>query len=322
MKLFKIGYGLTGLILLICTVITGSYGLSKVNQEIYKKAISLETDMEKMGFPEFFLADYKVRFYNGDCDYVVKGEDIVKQDALLDVFVGTTIEAEGEYQVLLPTYEKFSALFDLLDAAGTVSQGMSEGSMVFTQNTYNENAHAASIWHEAFHAWQASRWQDDIDALMRRVNLGEEENREDIIVREADADTKAAALFREEMEFLKKAYHEEGEEKKEYVLKALSLADNRRKILSDSANAMEFYLENLEGSARYVESLAYRILEGEKAWQNHYLGEFHYEEGSSKYYYVGMLKGLLLDQTAEGWQRKFSLAEGFDGLLKGVCQEE
>ena len=71
-----------------------------------------------------------------------------------------------------------------------------------------------------------------------------------------------------------------------------------------------------------MESLAYRSLEGDKAWEEHYMGEFSYEKGSGKYYQMGMLKGLLLDQTGEGWQEKFSLEEGFDGALKGVCQEE
>ncbi|MCI8876647.1 MAG: hypothetical protein HFI77_11630 [Lachnospiraceae bacterium] len=322
MKLFKIGYALTGFLLAACTAFTGSYGLSKTDREIYRRALSLESDMEKMGFSEFSLADYKVRFYNGNCDYVVEGENISKEDAVLDVFAGTVWEVEGEYQVLIPTYEKFSALFDMLGAAGTVSQGMSEGTMAFTEESYSENAHVATIWHEAFHAWQTNRWQDEIDALMKRVNLSAEDNREDIIVREADENPKAAALFEEEMVLLEKAYEGEGEEKKEYILKALSLAEKRREILPDSANAMEFYLENLEGSARYVESFAYRSLEGDKAWEEHYMGEFSYEKGSGKYYQMGMLKGLLLDQTGEGWQEKFSLEEGFDGALKGVCQEE
>ena len=75
-------------------------------------------------------------------------------------------------------------------------------------------------------------------------------------------------------------------------------------------------------NSQWVESFAYRSLEGDKAWEEHYMGEFSYEKGSGKYYQMGMLKGLLLDQTGEGWQEKFSLEEGFDGALKGVCQEE
>ena len=316
MKLFKIGYALTGFLLAACTAFTGSYGLSKTDREIYRRALSLESDMEKMGFSEFSLADYKVRFYNGNCDYVVEGENISKEDAVLDVFAGTVWEVEGEYQVLIPTYEKFSSLFDMLGAAGTVSQSMSEGTMAFTEESYSENAHVATIWHEAFHAWQTNRWQDEIDALMKRVNLSAEDNREDIIVREADENPKAAALFEEEMVLLAKAYEGEGEEKKEYILKALSLAEMRREILPDSANAMEFYLENLEGSARYVESLAYRSLEGDKAWEEHYMGEFSYEKGSGKYYQMGMLKGLLLDQTGVLLDVMMPGMDGFSVLRK------
>ena len=45
----------------------------------------------------------------------------------------------------------------------------------------------------------------------------------------------------------------------------------------------------------YVESLAYRKLENDAAWKEHYLADFQYTDGSGKYYHMGMLKSL---QTA------------------------
>lgn len=321
MEIFKIAYAFTGIVLAAFTVFTGEYGLSKVNQEIYQRALSLEGDMQELGFPQFSLADYKVRFYNGNCDYVVESdqEKAKKEDAALDIFAGTTVEVEGEYQVLVPTYEKFTSLFELLYAAGTVSQGALEGTMAFTEDTYSTNSHTATIWHEAFHVWQQNRWQQEIEELLERANETAEESWEDIIVSEVDTKPEAAKAFEEEMELLKKAYDTEGAEKKKFIEKALAVAEKRKEMLSESANAMEFYYENLEGSAMYVESQAYRILEGESAWREYYMGEFQYENGSGKYYHMGMLKGALLDQMQEDWQEVFSMDLGLDELLGRAC---
>lgn len=322
MKVFKSIYAIMGLILAAGSILTGEYGLSEVNRDIYQRALSLDEDMQKLGFPQFSLADYKVRFYNGNCDYVVEAsqDKIRKEDAVLDVFAGTTLEVEGEYQVLIPTYEKFGALFDLMGAACAVSQGMAEGTMAFTEDSYSENSHGASIWHEAFHAWQSGRFEKEISDLMERVNMGKEETREDVILGEADAKTAAVKDFEEEMEFLQKAWKAEDAQRKEYIVKALALAKEREEMLSDSANAMEFYLENLEGSAMYVESQAYRLLEGDQAWQEYYMGEFQYENGSGKYYHMGMLKGVLLDEISPGWQKDFSMEKGLNELLRRACE--
>lgn len=315
MKKFMIGYFVMGAILALGSIFTGTYGLSEKNLEIYTTAVSLNETVEEMGFEDFSLTDYKVRFYDGKKDYVVqKNEDgqiyIMKEPAVLDVFAGTTMEVDGENQVLIPTYEQFTSLFDALDAAQTVSEGMSgnaEGTMAFTKDSYGENSHVATIWHEAFHAWQYRNWKPEIDALMKRIQLTEEESREDVIVNEVDSNQKLVKNFEEEMELLFKAYETKNmEEKKELVYKALTIEKEREQELSDSANAMEYYLDQLEGSAMYVESMVYRELEGESAWKEYYLTEFQYENGSSKYYKRGMLKCLLLDQMMEGWQSQFS----------------
>lgn len=141
-----------------------------------------------------------------------------------------------------------------------------------------------------------------------------------MILSEADAKTAAVKDFEEEMEFLQKAWKAEDAQRKEYIVKALDIAKEREEMLSDSANAMEFYLENLEGSAMYVESQAYRLLEGDKAWQEYYMGEFQYENGSGKYYHMGMLKGVLLDEISPGWQKDFSMKEGLNELLRRACE--
>ena len=321
MKSFKIAYAVLGIVLAAGSLLTGEFGLSEADREIYQNALSIDADMQGLGFPKFSLADYKVRFYNGDCDYVVEAsqEKIQKEKASLDVFAGTIVEADGEYQVLIPTYNKFSSLFDMLDAAGTVSNGMTEGTMAFSKDSYSRNSHAASIWHEAFHVWQQNNWPAELEALWDKALPEKDQDREEIIVREADNNPEAVRAFEKEMELLQNAYAAEDAQKKDYILQALAVAEERKKMLPDSANAMEYLLENMEGTAMYVESLAYRKLENDAAWKEHYLADFQYADGSGKYYHMGMLKSLLLDEIADGWQAEFSLDCCLDELLGRYC---
>lgn len=328
MKTWKIIYAAMGIILAAGSIATAKYGLSEVNRSIYQDALSLDEKMQEFGFEDFSLKTMKVRFYDGDHDYVVQTDaegsmTIKKEKAILDVFAGTTVEADGQWQVLIPAYEQFSGLFDALEALGSYEQGMQEGSFAFSESDYSESSHAASIWHEAFHAWQAENWTEDVEKLMEQAEAGSGDaggnTREEIIVNEVDSDKELSGLFTEEMQLLMKAYQtEQTEEKKELVEKALEIAERRKEKLTPAAKAMEYFLENYEGSARYVESMAYRELEGDSAWQEIYLSEFRYENGSGKYYDMGMLKCVLLDQLAEGWQKEFSDGAGLDELLLGV----
>lgn len=325
MKLWKITYAAIGLALAAASLATAEYGLSKINRNLYRDALSLDEKMQKSGFTDFSLKDINVRFYDGDCDYVAQTDaqnhiTINKEKAILDVFAGTTVEADGQWQVLIPTYEQFSRLFDALGALDSYERGMQEESFAFSKSDYSTSSHIASIWHEAFHAWQAANWPENMETLQNQAESGSVETdgnaREEIIVNEVDSDKELSGLFTEEMQFLEKARQTDRlEEKKSLVSKALDIADRRRTKLSKAAEAMEYFLENYEGSARYVESAAYRELEGEPAWKETYLSEFQYENGSGKYYDMGMLKCVLLDQLSEGWQKKFSEGIGLDQLL-------
>lgn len=320
MKVWKFMYVAAGVFLAAGSVVTAEHGLSEMNRDIYQNALALDEEMEKLGFGDFSLRDRKVRFYDGNYDYVVQTDaaeqiTVNKEKAQLDVFAGTTLEVDGEWQVLLPTYEQFSGLFDALGTLDSYQQGMRDGSFAFSESGYGTDMHTATIWHEAFHAWQAENWQESMDVLMDQAG---DENPEDIIVREVDTSQALTSLFNEEMRLLMKAYDAKDlTEKKMWTAKALETAGERAEKLSDGARAMEYYLENYEGSARYVESMAYRELAGDAAWRDVYLKEFQYENGSGKYYHMGMLKCVLLDQLTDGWQQDFSDEMGIDELLYG-----
>ena len=105
------------------------------------------------------------------------------------------------------------------------------------------------------------------------------------------------------------------ETKKKQIKKALELQKKRETALSDKVCAAEGFLQNLEGSARYVECAAYRKLAGDEAWKKQFLQAFSYADGSEKYYDMGMYKCMLLDQCLPGWQTQFKTTPDLDGLL-------
>jgi len=324
MKTWKMIYAAIGVLFAAGSLATAQYGLSKINKDIYRDALALDERVQEFGFGDFSLKPIKVRFYNGNCDYVVQTDEenhmiIKREKAQLDVFAGTALEVDGQWQVLLPVYEQFSGLFDALGTLESYQQGMQEGSFAFSESGYDESSHTATIWHEAFHAWQAENWSEDMEALMERAEYDGENGREDVIVNEVDSDKELAALFTEEMQLLMKAYRtDDMGEKKELVATALDIEKRRKEKLTPAADAMEYYLENYEGSARYVESMVYRELKGDTAWQETYLSEFRYANGSGKYYDMGMMKCVLLDQLQAGWQKEFSGETGLDELLENV----
>lgn len=312
MKAFKIGYGAVGVLLAASVALTGTYGLPKVDREIYETAIDLEEKMQQNGFVGFAPSEFKIRFFNGKSDYVMANGEVTKEEAAFSTFVGTTSEIDGEYQVILPTYDNFSEMFSLLDTA----QSAAGGEMSFGEDTYSTNAHVATLWHESFHAWQMTNWEEDIETAYAKAGLTEEDSMSDMILNEVDSDEQLVVSFSEEMELLIKAYEtKDVEEKKQLVTEALALADKREEQVGEKVAYAENYFEMIEGSARYIEAEAYRLLEGEAAWNETYFGTFTYSNGTGKYYDMGMYKCLLLDELMPEWKDDFCVTDRLDDYL-------
>jgi len=180
---------------------------------------------------------------------------------------------------------------------------------VFALDSYSKETQATVIWHEAFHAWQQENGLDQAYALGQ-------DNRETIIKKYVDKDSVQKKAFTEEMKYLQNAYEStDMETKKKQIKKAIELQKKRETALSDKVCAAEGFLQNLEGSARYVECVAYRKLAGDEAWKKQFLQAFSYADGSGKYYDMGMYKCMLLDQCLSGWQKQFKMIPDLDGLL-------
>lgn len=313
MGMFYKIYGAFGIVLTAAVVLTGTYGLSETDRKIYDTALEIEGQMKEGGFPDFSPADYKVRFFNGDSDYVVADGKTTTEKAAFDTFVGTTSKIDGEYQVILPTYKNFSDMFDLLGTA----QNVSEGTLGFGEENYSPNAHVATLWHEAFHAWQCTNWEMEIEEQSEAAGLTEEDNLEEVVVNEVDSDPAFVVSFSREMEFLREAYETaDAEEKERLVREALALSGERRQQMSEKAAYAERYFQLMEGSARYVEGQAYLLLEGPDAWKENYLNAFTYTNGSGKYYTMGMLKCLLLKQLRPDWEKEFTVTVSLDEQLE------
>ena len=290
----KVLYGAVGILLAAACICTGEKKLSQTDRQIYEKACSLEQEMEMLGFSGFSVRDYRVRYYDGDCDYVIAPSadtyTVTREKPKLDTFAGTIVKVGKEYQIVLPTYEKFKNFFAALDTAGSLQQQKEAGETVFALDSYSKETQATVIWHEAFHAWQQENGLDQAYALGQ-------ENREAIIKKYVDKNSVQKKAFTEEMKYLQNAYESTDMEiKKKQIKKALELQKKREVALSDKVSAAEGFLQNLEGSARYVECAAYRKLAGDEVWKKQFLQAFSYADGSGKYYDMGMYKCMLLDQ--------------------------
>lgn len=317
MKLYRIGYGAVGVLLAISVVLTGSYGLAKVDREIYKTAMGIEEQMQENGFTGFMPSEMKVRFFDGTKDYVVADGKVTKEEAAFDTFVGTTSKIDGEYQVILPAYDNFSQMFSLLDTA----QGVTEGEMDFAENTYTTNAHVATLWHEAFHAWQMTNWENEVNEACVAAGFSPEDNMTDIIRNEVDSNDKLVVSFSREMELLRNAYETaDVEEKKQLIIEALNVADERKAMVSAKAAYAEEYFQMVEGTARYVEARAYLLLEGDAAWKETYFGDYTYEKGNGKYYEMGMYKCLLLDELMPEWKDGYCVTDSLDNYLRSAVE--
>lgn len=318
----KIIYGAVGFLLTAATVFTGSYGLSQENRRLYEEALSLQEKVEKVGFQDFQLADYKVRFYNGTKDYVVipdtagvQIQSVVSQQPVFDTFVGTTYEIEGEYQVILPTLEHFAKLFDLL---GTAEQ-ISEGSLSFEQAGYGRKEHIATLWHEAFHAYQMTHYIQKIQDLLPNENFAEE--MQEIIVEDVDSQENVVKYLKEEVNLLKKAYQTSDLSQKQAIISEyFTLEEQRIQLLSPEAQTAEQYYELIEGTACYMESVIYQLEYNTEKMEEHYIQGFSYENGSGKYYKIGLLKCYLLTQLKPDWNRNYQFEKSLNELLWEVCR--
>ena len=311
----KIGsalYLLLGLVLLFFTIWTASIGLDPEDRKIYERAMALDARTGGFGFPNFSVHNYTVRISNGRMDEVVRNDEWHREKAAVDTLVATALKIGDEYEVILPTYRDFSTFFDFLNGLATAAGG----GEYFTVDGYSEEFHIATLFHESFHAWQFSTMTAEGQEKMEHL-MAAGEDAEEIVTEEIDSVPKHRQSLQNELKYLYMA--DRAKDRGDLVAalaKALDEESARRERLSEAAVSAERFYETVEGTARYVESKTYLALTDVENYRRAYLNGDAYSEGAEKYYRIGMMKALLLDRLAPGWQKDFALP---DDLSERLC---
>lgn len=235
---------LIGIALVIGVVATGTYGLSQEDLAIYQQAVELEESGSNMGFEGFALTDYPVAFYDGDQDYVVTwegdGYSVKKRRAVINFIAATAYPVDDHYEILTPTIQKMSSLMGIMSAGGM---------------GYGVEEHTATIWHEAFHCYQATYFPESMDMICS----GEID--EGIIAGEADTNPQAVSLFQQQAQLLEEAVKVEDVDRiRECIVRYKELDEERMLLLSKEVIALEDYYTRVEGTACYIEACIYRML--------------------------------------------------------------
>lgn len=283
---------LAGAALAVGVVATGAYGLSGEDLAIYESAAALEEGSCNIGFEGFALTDYPVAFYDGDWDYVVAGDgdgySVEKRKAVFNSIVATAWPVDDHYEVLAPTVAKMSSLL------GIMSMGNSD---------YGTEEQIATIWHEAFHCYQLTRYKENIESICPF------EIDENLIAGEADTDTQAVNLFEQQAQLLEDAVKSDDVDKiREYIVKYRELDEERKLLLSDEVTALENYYTRVEGTACYVEACIYKMLAPGRVNSNYIDIISEYTDGSVKYYRTGMAQCMILDRLNPEWKKGFDFS--------------
>ena len=330
-KIAYILYGIIGILLMAGFILTGTYGLSEVNKKAYDSFAAESSYMSKLGFKDFYAADDTVRFFDGEKDYVVKSNgEITREKKVLDVLAATAWKVGEEYQILVPVYENMSGFtkmaenVEMITSSGendnqtSKSAFSGESDSQTSKATFSEEFYVAAICHEAFHVWQFNHFEEQINRELGEIKA----DREEVITSEIDSNSEYVNSIEQEVKLLFEAYYETDMKKK---LKLVGLAmeeeDKRRSTMNENSRRVEYYIENLEGSAQYVEAMVYKDLTSQKEFEDYYLEEFTYVNGSYKYYTIGLMKCLILDQMDESLQEKFTYENGLSQIMKGIEQK-
>lgn len=299
----KLAIVFIGIILAVSVVLTGNYGLRDIDKRCYESAAKLQGNIDELGFKDFKLTNYPMAFCDGKRDYVItpSGDSysIQKRKPVLDTFVATAYEIEGHYEVIIPTKEMMAGL---MDVGMAVTGDMESG--------YSENTQVTTIWHEAFHCWQLSNFENNISGLIEGHSFGEEGFGEELVVKYCDDNSEVTALYKEGAGLLKKAAEQEDEKEiRSLILQYKDIQEKRNALLDEAVLKLEDYYTSVEGSACYVEAMACRYLD-EKRFEDYYMENISiYAKGSSKYYNSGMTQCMILDKLDSTWKTGYDFSK-------------
>lgn len=310
--------GSFGIFLMSAWMLTAKQGISMENQRIYQEAVKLQEKVEALGFKGFCLSDFPVAMYDGKWDYVFYKGKVEKREPALSTFVGTAFPVEDHFEVIVPTLEQLDSLMSVVGGV----EGM------LTGEEYDFAQQKATIWHEAFHAYQLTNFgilgekvtTEDMRAELEESKESDAPSQEEWLVREVDQKKGLKSKLEGEMMLLKKAVETDAsdiDELRRIVLEYSERRDKRLKEMPKEAREAEIRCELTEGTAYYVEASVYRLACGDEAYKERYLDNLEaYEGGRGKYYRTGFAKCLILDRLAPDWKETFDFTKGLDEVLE------
>ncbi|MCH5270817.1 MAG: hypothetical protein J1E83_08715 [Lachnospiraceae bacterium] len=286
---------LIGILLFTSVLLTGTHGLGKEDRLCYETALSLQEEMSDLGFPNFMLTDYPMAFNDGKSDYVLTWQngsyEVLKRAPYTDAFAATAVYVNDHYEVLVPTKERMSNLVGLMGG------------------NYENTEQAATIWHEAFHCWQFTHFKENILALIGNHSFEDADFGENLIVSQYDANIQAVALWEKQSDLLSQALKESDTDNlRALMLEYKKLEEERIALLDDNTRRLESYYITVEGTARYVEANAFKLLK-EESFTDRYLANIaEYTKGTEKYYSIGMAQCFILDKLDENWKDHYDFS--------------
>lgn len=291
---------LTGIVLATAVITTGKPSLTHENLDIYERAIAIDGSVT--GFANFSLTDYPVAFYDGEYDYVLTWENdayrIDRRTPVINSVAATAYPVEDHYEVLAPTVEKMSSVL------GIISMG---------ETKYNTEEQVSTIWHEAFHCWQFTNFEDNIDKIYSGIID------ENTISQSVDANTQAAEMLADQLTILKETIKcEDVDKMRENIVKYKQLDTQRKELLTENITQLEDYYTIVEGTAFYVESCIYRS-ELPNKYMSVYIDDIdEYKGGAAKYYHMGMAQCMILDKLNSEWKTNYRFSES---LMEMIYEE-
>lgn len=307
--------GIPGIVLLSAWLWTARPGISEENRRIYEEAVGLQDQVDTLGFQGFCLSDYPVAMYDGKSEYVFGNGEVQKRSPVLETFAGTVWPVGDHFEVIVPTVEQFGQLMSLTGGV----EGMAAGS------GYGPSEQKASIWHEAFHAYQLTDFAvlgekvtaEDLQAELSDHKGAEEKSEEQWIVEEVDEKPDLKKKLEGEMRLLKKAACDSDiDELHRTILEYRECRRQRMEEMPAEAREAEIRCELTEGTAYYVESAVFRMASGGQAFEERYLeGLDRYENGRGKYYRTGFAKCMILDRLDSHWKETFDFSKGLDEAM-------
>lgn len=320
MKKFIIVYGLIGTILVILLICFSSAELPEINQTLYSKAYQLSNNVEEEIWPGYSFNSYPVAIRKRNTEYVFQADKYIKRKAVLPIIAATAYKHEGEINIFMPSKAD-------MDSLGQIAEGLSESQEQFfitgftiDKKGISDNRYVVFLFHEGLHAYQLEYFEDN---LFDSLSDSSDENAE--VLQLVDTDTTIKSLYVRENEALADLVQlrDKGELKGK-ISRYLTIREERmqafqQKYGDEKTNllkVLEDYYEKVEGTARYTEAQAAKLLRDDDLYREYIQSLQVNMDGKEKYYRSGMAMCLIFDELSVAWKEEvFSKPESMFELL-------